>query len=249
MKATMKTIIVLTLIFCESLTVRGQLDKSKLQIGVGAGAFVYQGDLTPEILGSYKTLKPSFSIYVNKIMTPLLSFRTQLAIGALSGDDSKYAKPAYRQQRNFKFQSPVIELSELLIADILRDNMSKQFFGLSPYLFSGIGFTFLNIHRDYSHFNTEYFASEASTLQGLAADAQHSLPKLIPVIPIGIGIKYPLSQKFMISAETSYRVTFTDYIDGFSRAANPSRRDSYQTHNIGIVYRFVSNNTMKCPVF
>jgi hypothetical protein len=127
--------------------------------------------------------------------------------------------------------------------------MSKQFFGLSPYVFSGIGFTFLNISRDYSRFNTEYFASESSTLQGLVADAQHPLPKLIPVIPIGIGIKYPLSQKIMISAETSYRVTFTDYIDGFSRAANPSRRDSYQSHNVGIVYRFVSTNTMKCPVF
>jgi len=249
MKATMKTIIVLTLIFCESLTVQGQLDKAKLQIGAGAGVFVYQGDLTPEILGSYKTLKPSFSIYVNKIMTPLLSLRTQLAFGSLSGDDSKYANPAYRQQRNFNFQSPVFELSELLIADILRDNMSRQSSGLSPYVFSGIGFTYLNIHRDYSRFNTEYFASEPATLQGLSADAQHSLPKLIPVIPIGIGIKYPITQKIMIIAETSYRVTFTDYVDGFSQAANPSRRDSYQSHNVGVVYRFVSNNTTKCPVF
>jgi hypothetical protein len=249
MKATMKTIIVLTLIFCESLTVRGQLDKAKLQIGLGAGVFVYQGDLTPEILGSYKTLKPSFSIYVTKIMTPLLSLRTELAFGSLSGDDSKYANPAYRQQRNFNFQSPLFELSELLVADLLRDNMSKQFYGLSPYVFSGIGFTYLNIHRDYSRFNTEYFASEPSTLHGLSTDAQHSLPKLIPVIPIGVGIKYPITQKIMITAETSYRVTFSDYIDGFSQAANPSRRDSYQSHNVGIVYRFVSNNTMKCPVF
>jgi hypothetical protein len=216
---------------------------------VGAGVFVYQGDLTPEILGSYKTLKPSFSIYVNKIMTPLLSLRTQLAVGSLSGDDSKYANPAYRQQRNFNFQSPLFEVSELLVADLLGDNLSKQYAGLSPYVFSGIGLTYLNIHRAYSRFNTEYFASEPGTLQGLVTDAQHSLPKLIPVIPIGIGVKYPISQKFMITAETSYRVTFTDYIDGFSQAANPSRRDSYQSHNVGIVYRFVSNNPMKCPVF
>ena len=227
----------------------GQLTVSKYQIGIGAGVFVYQGDLAPQRAGSYKTLKPGVNIYLNRIINPLLSLRIQLTFGGLKGDDSKYTSPAYRRQRNFNFHSPVLELSELIIADPLNDNMSKEFFGLSPYAFSGVGISFLKIKRDYSRFNGEYFAGETSTIQGLANDAQHSLPTVIPVIPVGIGVKFPLSQKILVTAETSYRFTFTDYIDGFSKAANPARKDSYQSYSIGVVYRFVSNNAMKCPVF
>src|SRR5215831_6989210 len=141
MKVCLNSIIVLTLMFDDSLTLYGQMGVSKYMIGVGGGVFVYQGDLAPQRLGSYKTLKPSANIYVNRIINPLLSFRTEATIGGLKGDDSKYADPPYRQQRNFNFSSPVFELSELLIVDPLRDNMSKQFFGLSPYFFSGIGFS------------------------------------------------------------------------------------------------------------
>jgi len=249
MKVHSKAFIVLTLIFWNSLTADGQRIVPKYQIGMGAGAFVYQGDLTPERLGAYKTLKPSFNFYLNRIISPLIMARTQLALGGLKGDDAKYATPEYRQQRNFNFKTPVFEFSELVIADLLRDNMSKQFFGLSPYVFSGIGFTFLRIKRDYSMFNNEYFAGETTTIEGLAADAQHQLPTLIPVIPVGVGIKFPVSEKFLITAETSYRFTFTDYIDGFSKAANPAKKDSYQSHTIGIVYRPGTNNVLKCPVF
>ncbi|MFI5186193.1 MAG: DUF6089 family protein [Chitinophagales bacterium] len=250
MTATIRIIIVLTLIFNECLTLHAQqFVVSKYELGVGAGVFIYQGDLTPSRLGSYRTLKPAFNMDVNRMISPLLSLRTNLAFGGLKGDDAKYASPAYRQQRNFNFKTPVFELSELIVADLLRSNGSIHSFGISPYIFTGLGFSVLKIKRDYSHFNGEYFAAETSTIQGLATDAQHSLPKIIPVIPIGIGIKYPLSQKFMIRAETSYRFTFTDYLDGFSKAANAARKDSYQTNTIGIIYRFVTNDTMKCPVF
>lgn len=248
--ATIRPVIVLTLIFSKCLTSKAQLfTVSKYEIGAAAGVFIYQGDLTPSRLGSYKTLKPVVSLDVNRMISPLLSLRTNLAFGSLKGDDSKYAIPVYRQQRNFNFRTPVFELSELLVADLLKDNLSRRNFKLSPYVFSGLGLTVLKIKRDYSQFNAEYFASETSTIRGLAADAQHSLPKLVPVIPIGVEIKYPLSQKIMISVETSYRFTFTDYLDGFSKAADDRKKDSYQSHTIGIIYRFVTNNTMKCPVF
>jgi len=222
---------------------------SKYELGAGAGVFVYQGDLTPSRLGSYRTLKPTINFDVSRILSPIFSLRTNLAFGALRGDDGKYPSPAYRQQRNFNFRTPVFEFSELVVADILKDNSAQHPPRVSPYLWTGAGLTFLRIRRDYSRFNAEYFFRESSTLQGLASDAQQSLPRVIPVIPMGVGIKYALSQKIMISAETSYRLTFTDYLDGFSKAANAKRKDSYQGHTIGIIYRFVSDNSLKCPVF
>jgi hypothetical protein len=177
------------------MTLNAQLDFSKFEIGINAGAFIYQGDLTPSRLGSYRTLKPDLSIYLNKLISPTFSLRTNLSFGKLKGDDSKYLIPEYRQQRNFLFKSPVLEISELIVADLLKNNLTGQYSRISPYVFAGIGFSFLNIKRDWSLFNAEYFSTETSTLVGLEADQQHSVPKLIPVIPLGVGIRYALSKK------------------------------------------------------
>ena len=250
MKATV-TKSFLSLFICSNyLILKAQPDLLKFEVGINAGAFIYQGDLTPSRLGSYRTLKPGLGIFVNRIISPIFSLRTNFEFGKLKGNDGKYSSPEYRQQRNFNFTSPVFEVSELLTADLLRNNLIRQSSRLSPYLFAGIGFSFLNIKRDWSRFNVEYFSSESSTLSGLAADQQHSLPKLIPVLPVGVGIRYPISSKISVNAETSYRFTFTDYLDGFSKAADDLKKDSYQTHTIGVTYQFIrKNSSLKCPVF
>lgn len=241
--------VVLPFIFsCIQLMAASQFKFSKYEIGANAGVFVYQGDLVPARIGSYKTLKPGLNLFVNRIVSPLFSLRTNLAIGGLKGDDARYSKPIYRQQRNLNFKTPAFEISELLVADMFRNNLSNRT-GLSPYLFAGLGITLLHITRDRSRFNAEYFDAEPATLSGLAADEQHSLPTMIPVLPMGIGLRYPISSRVSLTAESSYRFTFTDYLDGFSKAANDSRRDSYMTHTIGVIYRFKNNSWMKCPTF
>jgi hypothetical protein len=226
-----------------------QFNFSKFEIGLNAGVFVYQGDLTPSQLGSYNTMKPELNFFINRMISPVFSLRTNLAVGGLKGDDAKYSVPKYRQQRNFNFNSPAFEVSELLVADLFKTNMSRSSSGLSPYLFAGLGLSLLNIKRDWSRFNAEYFSSEPGTLSGLVADQQHPLPMLIPVLPMGIGIRYAISPGISINAETSYRFTFTDYLDGFSKAANDSRRDSYLAHTIGLIFQFRNNSWMKCPTF
>src|SRR4030095_1762139 len=175
-KATMTRGVLLCLFFCIHLCAAAQPFFSKFELGINAGAFVYQGDLTPSRLGSYKTLKPELNFFVNRIMSPVFSLRTNVALGGLKGDDAKYLEPAYRQQRNLNFKSPAFEVSELLVADIFSNKWSRQSSGLSPYLFAGLGISLLNITRDWSRFNAEYFSSEATTLAGLTADQQNPLP-------------------------------------------------------------------------
>ena len=50
-----------------------QPDLSHWQIGVNAGTFIYQGDLSPSRLGSYKTMKPDLGIYVSRILSPAIA--------------------------------------------------------------------------------------------------------------------------------------------------------------------------------
>jgi hypothetical protein len=240
------SISILTLIYGEMKKVYSQSALTNLELGGSIGTFIYQGDLAPSHIGSVRTQKLGFNLFANKILNSSFSLRTDLAIGKLKGDDAKYSNPDYRQQRNFNFTSPVVEISEQLIWNPLRKNYDSK--GFTPYLFTGVGLSFLKIKRDWSKFNGEYFADAPEVLNGLSADSRHKLPTGIAVIPVGIGIRYSLSPKISVSAETSYRFISTDYLDGFSRAADPGKGDNYYSNSIGIIYRFGITNKLDCPV-
>ncbi len=229
-----------------NLSLHSQAFNPKIQFGVGAGTFIYQGDLTPSALGSYRTIKPVINLFASKFFNRFLSVRGNVALGSLKGDDSKYEYPEYRQQRNFNFRSPVTEFSALGEWNILGRNFITR--GFVPYIFGGVGYSFLKIQRDWSRLNTEYFSSESSLITGLAEDAQHDPPRSMLVLPVGLGARYYFSDKIGISAESSYRIQSSDYLDGFSRSANPSRKDNYYSHTIGVVYRLGKKNMLECPV-
>jgi hypothetical protein len=233
-------IIVLTLVYAAG---NAQLNLSKYELGVTAGIFIYQGDLTPSRFGSFKTPAFAGNIFVNRIVNNSFLLRTNLAFGRIRGDDSKYSSPAWRQQRNFNFSSPVIEISEMLVYYPLRNDRT-----LSPYVFGGVGLSWLNVARDWSRFNGEYFATEPNVQAGLTQDASHAPPHLLPVIPLGVGIEYGMSKKLSVIAESSYRLTVNDYIDGFSKASNPAKFDHYQNYSVGVKYKFGKKSETDCPV-
>ena len=244
MKAIFKTIALWIIGCCGFINLNAQTG-TKLEWGILPSLFIYQGDLTPSHVGSYKTMKPGLTLFVSKEMWNRISLRTNLAIGNLKGDDAKYSLPAWRQERALIFTTPVVEISELAVVDLLTNTR------LQPYAFGGIGLSLLKINRDWSRFNTQFFSNDVKATAGLAADVQHSLPKRIIVLPVGLGGKYPLSQKISLVAETSYRITFTDYLDGFSEVADPKKKDYYFTHSIGISYQFGSGakSSLDCPKF
>ena len=242
MNAFLSKGIVVTLLSLYSIPAISQLDLSKYQLGITGGIFVYQGDLTPSQFGSFQTARFTGNLFISRILNPSFSLRTNLTYGNIAASDANYSKPEWRQQRNFGFRSPVFEVSELLVYNL---NSRKK---ISPYVFGGVGVSFFNIARDYSNFNPEYFTAEPELSLGLNEDINHSPPAIAPVIPLGIGIKYILSDKISVIAESSYRLTMTDYIDGFSQSANPSKFDHYQNYSVGLIFSFGKRKGIDCPV-
>ena len=232
---------------CSART-EAQLDLSKWQIGVNGGMFIYQGDLSPETFGSYKTVQPVAGLYVSRILNPSFLLRTNLAIGKLYGNDAKYNTPEWRQQRNYSFTTPVTEISELLVWNIAGNNSNELGQRFSPYVFAGAGVSFLKISRDYSRFNSHYFSFSSTIESGLNADISRTPPRATLVIPMGLGMEFYLTPKLSLTAETNFRYTTTDYLDGFSLGANPDRNDFYHSNTIGLVYRFGKGNKLGCPV-
>ena len=230
------------------LAASAQVSIPKYEIGIKAGAFIYQGDLTPSDAGSYKTLRPQFGIFASRLLSPSFSFRLNFDAGSINGDDSKYSHPSYRQDRNFRFSSPLYELSAQLVWDVLGKNYNRTAKSFSPYVFAGIGYSYINVSRDWSRMNPAVFDPESGVPTGLAADAATSPPHGVLVFPVGLGLRYALTQKISLIGESSYRFMSTDYLDGFSLSANPSRNDHYYSHSLGAVYTFGKKNSWDCPV-
>lgn len=244
--ALKKTVLAFVFIYVNFYFLSAQSKLSKYEVGLSGGIFVYQGDLTPEPLGAYKTLKLQLALHVYRIFSPSFAVRLNFNRGKLYGDDAKYNNPDWRQQRNFKFTTPVTEISAQGVWSFLAPKLPR----LSPYIFAGAGFSFVNIKRDFSNLNTTVFGDGTEVQQGLAIDVEKKLPKIIPLVPVGAGLRYLLNNRFSAMAETTYRLSFTDYLDGFSQAANPKKNDHYLSHSIGVVYSFNNNQNNKelgCP--
>lgn len=220
-------------------------EKQKYEIGIRLSALTYQGDLTPSFIGSSKTITLGFGVFGTRILNDRLSVRANLDYNRLKGDDAAYSKPEWRQQRNFNFNASIVELSGHLVYN-LRGNYSNRKF--SPYIFGGAGLNFLKINRDYSSFNAEYFSTEAWVSEGLAADLEKTPPRFTIVMPVGAGFKYPISQKFSLFGEASYRLMLTDYLDGFSKISNTKNNDHYSNISVGLVYR-LGNTGINCPKY
>lgn len=223
-----------------------QLNLPKFEIGFGVSAFVYQGDLTPNRLGSFETTRFGINLHGSYIVNAALILRTNLAIGGIRADERVYDEPDWRKQRALNAKTPIIELTELIVYNPLSSNYNDR--GFSPYIYAGGGFSILSVKRDASEFNAAFFGVHSPLPDQLREDSAHKTPGIVPVIPLGGGLRYNFSPRLSVHIESAYRLVFTDYLDGFSRAANPELDDHYQTYTLGAIYRIGRKNPLDCPV-
>ncbi len=218
-----------------------------MSIGLNAGAYIYQGDLTPDPVGSFRTMQPGISLFVKKPINNFLAARFHMSFARLVGNDSKYDKPEYRQQRNFYFTTPVKEFSGQLVWNILGRNYDD--YGIQPYIFSGAGVSFVRVIKDFSRMDPTVFGESSDVPARLVVDVAHGTSPVLLSVPVGVGAEYPLSQRFSVNIETSYRFVFTDYLDGFSQSANPKLNDHYHSTSAGVIYKFGKRDKgIGCPV-
>ena len=185
-------------------------------------------------------------LWLAKPFSPYLSWRASLLYGSVSADESRFSTPTWKQLRNFSFSSPVTELSATVQYNLYGDNGQETYHTLTPYLLAGAGVSFLHSKRDWSRLDTTAFSSKSQTQTGLGVDTLHTLPSVLPVIPVGAGIRWMVTPRFAVNAEATMRFSFSDYIDGFSYAANSKAKDSYYGLSLGVSF-VLGGNWVKCP--
>lgn len=221
-----------------------KVSRGNYEFGLNSGLMVYQGDLSTGRVGSVRTQKLFIDLNASRLLGEKFSFKVNFTMGKLKGDDSKYANPEYKRHRNFIFTSPVYEFSGRVVYDILGKNYSIM--GIAPYVSAGAGISFLEIKRDWSRLDADYFPASSEVMTGLTEDIAYGLPDAIPVFPLSGGVKFFLSPKWALNGEITYRLTTTDYLDGFSKSANPKYNDSYFTYGVGIIYRPGKRDPLGC---
>lgn len=159
-----------------------------------------------------------------KVLEPL-AVRGALSYGWLSGDD-KNAENEYRNQRNLHFRSPIIELGfqgeySIIKERITRHRRSRRggfslaSLNLNVYAFTGVNFFWFNPKA--KGLDGKWYALQPIGTEGQGKIAtREKYSRLQMSIPLGFGVKYPLTQKISVGLEYGGRFTFTDYIDDVS---------------------------------
>lgn len=218
-----------------------QIDPHKFEVGINAGTYIYQGDLAPAYAGSFKTPGPAVGLQFTRKLNRSLSARLEFSKGRLKGDDARYSEIEWRSHRNFAFTTRITEIVGSVVWT------PALFTGrLKPYAFAGAGVAFIDVTRDYSNYNPEYFAATNVTAS-LQEDVATPIPNQIPVIPVGIGLRYEITDRISLVPEASFRHISSDYLDGYSKSGTPERKDKYFKYSLGLTYSFSVQRQYGCP--
>jgi hypothetical protein len=93
----------------------------------------------------------------------------------------------------------------------------------NPYAILGLGFAYFN--------PKENIDGKKEALQPQQREGV-SYSRIVPVIPIGAGIRFRINYLMNIGLEGVYRLTFTDYLDDVSQRGNPDKNDGYLIVNL-----------------
>ncbi len=217
--------------------------------GLSLGLAGYQGDVHTRAdvnIGLLKDLKPSFGLFYKYNINESWAFRANMNYVSLSADEKNFANSGH-SNRGFNFNNTILEVSAMAQWDLLgkrrmKDGAFKRM--LSPYLFGGVGLGFMSYDVNFG------------TTDNADVRNDRDAGKTQLIVPVGIGLRYDLSEKLGIGFETGFRLPVSDYYDGISASANPNKNDMY---GIGAVKLFfalgikdvdgdgVADKLDKCP--
>ena len=206
-------ILLLCLVFVASSTSFGQRTHS---FAAGVGTIYYYGDLTDNFNNSL--LSPALSVSYSKYILPQISFRVGAGYGDIGATDNQAIDPL-RVNRNLHFKSSMIELSGVIVYEILRDkNFGNAWQGkpfMTPYVFGGIAFFRFNPKalKDNVWHELQPLGTEGQYIPG-NSPGPYSL--IQASVPLGAGLSIRMSERAGMNFEIGYRTTFTDYLDDVS---------------------------------
>lgn len=201
------------------ISAQGRFNPNELkgEFGVTFGAAHYFGDLNTR--AALNRPKIAIGAFYRKQFNNYLAMRLAVHFAQLGYSD-KYSKNEYQKIRNLSFNTDIFELAVSGDFNFFKYQPSDPQYNFTPYLTLGLGVFSYNPYA--------YLAGKKYYLRPLGTEGQN-IPyidkegktrkpygSMSVCIPIGMGIKYNVNDKFNLSFQIAHRLTFTDYIDDVS---------------------------------
>ena len=201
----MKTIInLLTALAVSCLAIHAN---AQVEVGLNLGVSTYEGDLAPKSRIDFLTASQgSYGAYVRANVGRLLSMRGFVQSSRIQGSDAM--RPG-QEARNLSFRTNIFELG--LLAEIYPLGVDAP---ITPYISAGASVYNFNPEANYngSWVELQPLGTEGQGLPGYAP--KYELTRF--AVPLGVGVRYPLGDAFVLGVEGSARLTFFDYLDDVS---------------------------------
>lgn len=207
------------ILFLSFIPLKGKAQEDyRFDIGAGVGMTGYLGDAnTANLWGNPGW---DFEALFRYIANPRWAFKTNFYAGSLRGDSSQMTN-VFPGGETYKFSTTFYELGEMVEFNFFSYGMGETYRKLkriSPYIAAGIGMTLWSV-------------------DGKTGAALN--------IPLGIGVKYKLSERWNIGFEFLMKKTFSDKLDGEAlrdpygiKSSFMKNTDWYSTMSITISYEF-----------
>lgn len=207
------------------------------EVGIFAGGSNFIGDVGKESHISPDNLALGFIYKWNK--SPRHAWRFSVMHSELNIDDAKASSSA-RVQRDYNLTNTVTEISAGLEFNFFEFNLHDLGFKITPYVHTGL---------NYFWYDNMYFAGGVAEKEGSRRGSSFS-------IPMTLGIKFNLTQQWILGIESGVRYTFVDDIDGSNpkndryehlRFGNINSNDWYVFTGFTLTYTF-GRNPCYCPI-
>ncbi len=212
-------LLVLLLFVTFSFSAKSQLQETfshNGEFGFSVGLGHYFGDLDPNVALDHS--KVAFGVFYSKQFGNYVSLKASVNYAALGYSDA-YSKNLWQKQRNLSFDSDVWEFSLSGNFNFFKFYPEIAEFRFTPYISLGIGAMTFNPYASMSG-NTYY-------LRSMKTEGQSSpYSNVALVAPLGMGVKYNVSDNVNVFAELIYRFTSTGYLDDvYGVYADPSAKN------------------------
>lgn len=163
------------------------------EVGVFVGGSNYIGEIGPTTYIAPNKMAYGLLYKWNK--SPRHAFRISYMQSELTANDLDSKEPS-RNLRGYRFDNTIKEVSLGLEFNFFEFNLHELGNQFTPYIYSGINYT--------QYKGLFYVAGETKS------DANHATI----AIPMTLGVKSKISDRFIVAFEVGARYTFADDIDG-----------------------------------
>ncbi|MGB1205607.1 MAG: hypothetical protein ACPG5B_08185 [Chitinophagales bacterium] len=257
---------ILILCMCLGNQANAQQNYYKFRISPSVGTMLYYGDLTDTYprVKNYSSL--AYGGNLEASLSKTIGFRLSATKGEISYNDRTLDRnnellvdnPNFGRGLNFKTDILDASASFVLYAD--NDRRMKDDAFIAPYLTVGFGITRFDVFADLIDQDGGFYNLSDETLEQ-DGDYETNVTELAIEgekydtdtwhIPVGIGLKFRVGDRWNLNFETNVKYALTDYLDDVStRGDDNNLNDFYNYTSASLNYNFgLKHRTIKAPVF